>query len=242
MSRPFLTARWEDLVILNFDCPEELLTPLVPGGTELDPWEGSHIVSLVGFRFVDTRLRGLAIPGHRTFEEVNLRFYVRAYGRDGDLRRGVVFIRELVPRRAIALVARIVYNEPYLAVPMEHYILKGLDGGGVTDYKWTHRREQYHLFAQFEGPPSDLVPGSEGEFITEHFWGYTAQRDGSTLEYRVDHPPWRIWTPSTFHYRPPPGPTLYGPAFSEVLAQTARSAFVAEGSEVAVYPGQELTT
>ena len=120
MSRPFLTARWESLLLLNYECPASLLEPLVPKGTTLDPWPGTPLISLVGFMFRDTRVRGIALPGHRTFEEVNLRFYVRRETPDGEVRRAVVFIRELVPRRIIATVARVLYNEPYLAVPMSH--------------------------------------------------------------------------------------------------------------------------
>ena len=99
MAKPFLTARWESLVLLNFECPREILEPLVPRGTELDPWRDVDLISLVGFRFVDTRVRGVQIPCHRTFEEVNLRFYVRRRNTDGSFRRAVVFIKELVPSR-----------------------------------------------------------------------------------------------------------------------------------------------
>ena len=75
--RPFLTARWRYLAMLNYEVPPEALAPLVPAGTELDSWQGKTFVSVVGFLFLDTRVLGIAIPGHRDFEEVNLRFYVR---------------------------------------------------------------------------------------------------------------------------------------------------------------------
>lgn len=241
-ARPFLTARWEDLVIVNFDCPEELLTPLVPAGTELDPWNGVQVISLVGFTFADTRVRGLSIPGHRTFEEVNLRFYVRREAPDGTVRRGVVFVRELVPRRAIALVARLFYNEPYTSVPMDRHVILHADSGGIADYTWSHGGlEHHHVGATVDGPSHPLVPGSEGEFITEHYWGYTSQRNGTTLEYRVEHPPWRVWAATGSWYRAPSGSTVYPPAFSDVLSRQPRSAFVTQGSEVSVYPGRRVT-
>ena len=237
---PFLTARWESLVLLNFDCPRRVLEPLVPRGTELDAWGGSHVITLVGFRFVDTKIRGIGIPCHRTFEEVNLRFYVRCRSSDGSLRRAVVFIKELVPRRAIAAVARLVYNEPYTAVPMDHQVsLDGQSGGSAT-YRWVHRGLEYRLRASVSGAATELVPGSEAEFITEHYWGYTRRRDGSTLEYRVDHPSWLVWKASESSYESPTTPSLYGPTFSEVLAAEPKSAFVALGSEVTVYSGVKL--
>ena len=117
--RPFLTANWRYLAMLNFAVDPKILQPLVPTETELDFHEEKTFVSVVGFLFLDTRIIGLPIPLHRDFEEVNLRFYVRRKSAN-EWRRGVVFVRELVPRRAIALVARTFYGEPYLALPMRH--------------------------------------------------------------------------------------------------------------------------
>ena len=226
-------------MLLNYPCPAALLAPLVPAGTTLDAWEGETLVSLVGFLFADTRLLGWGIPFHRTFEEVNLRFYVRRTAEDGSLRRAVVFVRELVPRLAIATVARVVYNEPYLAVPMGHADTLTAAHGGEVAYTWRHAGADFALGARAEGPAAPLRAGSEAEFITEHYWGYTRQRDGGTLEYEVAHPPWHVWTAAAARFD---GPTarLDGDAFAEVLAAPPRSAFVAVGSEVAVYAGRRL--
>lgn len=240
MASPFLTARWESLILLNYACPESLLEPLVPTGTHLDPWEGRTLVSLVGFRFVDTRLRGFAVPRHRTFEEVNLRFYVRRPMPDGSTRRGVVFIRELVPRIAIATVARVVYNEPYSAVSMSHAVDLDPRSGGRAAYSWRFRGSPYSLRASVAGAAEPLQPGSEAEFITEHYWGYTRQRDGGTIEYQVEHPSWPVWSTAEAEYRSPDSDALYGPAFSEVLRGTPCSSMVAVGSEVTVFSGTRL--
>jgi len=239
MPRPFLTARWDSLVLLNYRCPPDLLAPLVPVGTELDSWHGQALVSLVGFIFGDTRLRGLPIPFHRTFEEVNLRFYVRRQVPSGPPRRAVVFIRELVPRRAIATIARWAYNEPYLAVPMSHS--RDLDParGGRVDYTWRYEGAVFAMGATVAGPSRPLRPGSEAEFITEHYWGYTRQRDGGTLEYQVEHPPWTVWDRADHHFTGP-ARILYGPAFGQVLAAGPSSAYVAVGSAVTVRVGRRL--
>lgn len=237
--RPFLTARWERLVLLNYEVDPDLLLPLVPAGTELDRWDDRCLMSLVGFRFLDTRLLGLPIPGHRDFDEVNLRFYVRRKGDDGVWRRAVVFVRELVPRWAIATLARWVYNEPYLAVPMTHDIRVTPEAGGTAIYGWRYRGESFALSAEAEGPARPLVPGSEAEFITEHYWGYTRQRDGGTLEYQVEHPSWNVWTATTSAFTGP-GELLYGPDFGPILARPPVSAFVAVGSPVAVHKGVRL--
>ena len=78
---------------------------------------------------------GLPIPRHRDFEEVNLRFYVRESTRMTVGGAGWCFVRELVPRRAIAFVARAFYGEPYLAVPMRHEIARNGDEFSV-EYQW----------------------------------------------------------------------------------------------------------
>jgi len=235
---PFLTARWKSLVLLNYACPPGLLEPLVPQGTGLDQWGGTTYVSLVGFMFVDTRVRNVAVPLHRTFEEVNLRFYVRREQPDGEVRRGVVFMRELVPRFGIAAVARLLYNEPYTSVPMSHSVRLSREAGGQVSYTWRYRGSAYAVAADASGPARTLERGSEAEFITEHYWGYSRQRDGSTLEYRVAHPPWQVWS-AEGGFRGD-GSRLYGPQLGRILGAEPLSAYVAMGSEVTVFPGHRL--
>jgi len=219
--------------MLNYVAPEELLAPLVPAGVDLDHWRGTLYVSVVGFLFRDTRVLGVPIPAHRTFPEVNLRFYVR---RDvaGETRRGVVFVCELVPRRAIALVARLLYNEPYRALPMRHALVAQQHGAFAREYAWRPSREWTRLSARTFGPSRVLEANSEEEFITEHYWGYTRQRDGGTVEYRVSHPRWNVWTATDARLEGDVG-QVYGDAFARVLAGPPRSAFVADGSAVVVY-------
>jgi uncharacterized protein YqjF (DUF2071 family) len=241
MAAPFLTARWEDLVLLNYSCPTELLEPLVPTGTELDLWNGEALVSLVGFMFRETRVLGVPIPFHVNFEEVNLRFYVRRTTPSGELRRAVVFVRELVPRHAIAAVARWVYNEPYLAVSMEHRSSLMPREGGAASYSWRYSGAEFAMTAEAAGAARPPAPGSEAEFITEHYWGYTKQRNGDTLEYLVEHPPWLVWEATRAGVS---GPllSLYGSGFAESLSRPMRSAFVAMGSRVSVHHGVRLVS
>src|SRR5262249_51952230 len=140
-----------------------------------------------GFQFLDTRVLGIPVPFHRNFVEVNLRFYVRRIV-NGDVRRGVVFVKELVPRRAIAWVANRIYNENYVALPMSSE-----DSGQRVTYKWTYRGRPNRLGVSIKGDSYQPNADSEESFITEHYWGYVRQRDGSTVEYQVEHPPWRVW-------------------------------------------------
>lgn len=231
--RTFLTAEWHDLAMLNYAVDAALLQPFVPRGTELDTFEGRTFVSLVGFRFLDTRVLGVPVPWHRNFEEVNLRFYVRRQLQH-ELRRAVTFIRELVPRPMIATVARLTYNEPYRYLPMRHVIGRDAEGAPRSvEYSWMLGRDQAGFHVTADGAGAEPAEGSEAEFITEHYWGYTRQRDGSTVEYRVEHPRWRVWPATTSRVFGDLS-AVYGEDFARVLERPAASAFIADGSPVRV--------
>jgi uncharacterized protein len=235
---PFLTAEWRWLAMINFAVDPALLRPLVPAGTELDEWEGTTFASIVGFLFLGTRLLGVPVPFHRDFEELNLRFYVRRRAPEG-WRRGVVFVKEIVPRIAIAAVARLAYGERYVALPMRHRV--AIDGavGGSVEYAWRHRGRWSRLRAEVRGAPRELEPGSEAEFIAEHYWGYARQRGGGTVEYAVEHPRWRVWDDASATLECDLA-GLYGAALAEPLSGRPRSTFVAEGSPVVVRRGVRI--
>ncbi|MEO8432499.1 MAG: DUF2071 domain-containing protein [Acidobacteriota bacterium] len=226
----FLTAEWRHLALLTFEADPGVLRPFVPRGTELDTHAGRALVSLVGFRFLDTRVLGFRIPFHRDFEEVNLRFYVRRETR-GESRRGVTFIREIVPRRLIASVARLAYNEPYVALPMRSEIS---DRPRRVRYAWKSPAGWQSMSMSARGDPVAPEGGGEISFITDHEWGYSRQRDGGTREYRVVHPLWRVATGAEPRVSGDLG-VLYGPALGEIVARAAVSALLAEGSPVTVY-------
>jgi uncharacterized protein YqjF (DUF2071 family) len=234
MPSTFLTAEWRYLAMLNYRVSSSLLFPLVPPGTELDQWNGSAYISIVAFKFQHTRILGLPIPFHTNFEEVNLRFYVRRVV-DGEVRRGVTFIRELVPRAAIAGVARLSYNEPYIALPMRHQIRESgtSDAPVHVEYQWYRLNGWAGLRLTTEGRKQPLQPGSEEEFITQHFWGYTTQKDGSAIEYEVRHPPWNVWKAKSASVDFS-GIDAFPPQFSEALSRAPDSAFLADGSPVSV--------
>ena len=238
--RPFLSAEWRYLVMLNYAVDPAILDPLIPAGTVLDRWRDQTLVSIVGFRFDDTRVLGAAIPFHRTFDEVNLRFYVRRDAPSGEVRRGVVFVRELVPRLAVALLARWAYNEPYRAVRMRSTAPDShVDAPGRLTYEWRTRAKWQRLAATAVGMPFAPERASEAAFITEHYWGYTRRRRGGTLEYQVEHPRWRAWTALEAHLG---GDTarLYGERFAHCLKGPPASAFLADGSAVSVFKGVRL--
>ena len=239
MSPVFLTADWRRLVMLNFPIDSHELQRFTPRGAEIDAWGGTTFISLVAFQFSNTRVHGVAVPLHSNFDEINLRFYVRCRGPEG-WRRGVVFIREVVPRQAIALVARWLYNENYVSCSTRSTVIDpSFQAAGSAEYSWKHNGGWLSIGARYVGRPTLPEPGSQEEFITEHYWGYSAQPDGGTVEYRVEHPQWTVW-PALETSMSGDMAGFYGPECAAALASPPSSAFVATGSHVKVRKGNRI--
>jgi uncharacterized protein YqjF (DUF2071 family) len=238
IERPFLTAAWRDLAMLNYEVDPSLLQRYVPPGTELDDYQGSTFVSIVGFMFHDAKLLGWAAPFHQSFPEVNLRFYVRRLTPAG-WRRGVVFLRELAPRRIVAWIARAVYGENYAYAPLRRQSTPAAVGSSAnrTTYAGRFASREFRVIVDAEEGPTPLVDGSLNEFIAEHYWGYTFRRNGRTAEYRVAHRPWKA-APATSACFDADVASLYGPQFVDVLSGPPASAFLADGSSVEVFRGR----
>lgn len=230
----FLTAEWSNLLLLNYAVDASLLAPYLPSGTEIDPFAGRTYMTLVAFEFNRTRVLGVAVPFHRSFEEVNLRFYVRR----GD-RRGVVFIRELVPKFAVAALARAAFRENYSCVRMWHKIESEENGVVQAEYGWGSGA--HCCLTRIETQRKAFLPaeGSLAQFITEHYWGYTSKPDGGCLEYEVQHPQWRVWDGKNAEFQGN-ATQFYGEEFARLLKQPPDSAFLAEGSPVTVFKGTRI--
>ncbi len=237
MAKAFLTAQWRNLLMANYEIDPAVLKKYVPCHTELDSFNGVHYVSLVGFLFKDTKVRGLSFPFHRTFEEVNLRFYVR-YKEDHQWKRGVVFMKEIVPRRMITFVANNIYKEKYATHAMKH-LWQTTDKGLQVEYSWKVGGEWNYLKALANKEPEAIAQGSEEEFITEHYWGYTFVNDNCTGVYEVAHPKWKVHAVQQYDVKCSVE-RLYGKDFSEALSQKPKSVFLAEGSEVKVMTGSKI--
>jgi uncharacterized protein len=234
-ARIFLTARWQYLAMLNYAIDPALLTGRIPTGTEIDFFGDRAYVSIVGFRFLGTRVLGVGIPLHQDFDEINLRFYVRRRAEEG-WRRGVAFVRELVPKPAIAGVARLAFCEPYAAVPMSHDVCdEGRESARRVSvaYGWRNGTGECTVALRAHGDPALPAPGSLEQFIAEHHWGYGMDRRRRGLEYAVRHDPWRLWAADHAAFSGDPSPA-YGAELARAVAGTPDSALLAEGSPVTV--------
>lgn len=237
MARAFLTAEWRNLLMANYEIDPALLKKHLPCYTELDSFNGVHYVSLVGFLFKDTKVRGIAFPFHRHFEEVNLRFYVRYKDRH-QWKRGVVFMKEIVPRRMITFVAKTIYKEKYATHPMKHS-WQNTDRGLAVEYSWRVGSEWNYLRALAEKEPQPIQQGSEEEFITEHYWGYTFVNAACTGVYEVSHPQWKVHKVTEYDIKCSVA-KLYGKEFVQDLSLKPKSVFLAEGSAIQVMKGSKL--
>ncbi|MDA1219576.1 MAG: DUF2071 domain-containing protein [Chloroflexi bacterium] len=238
--RPFLTANWRNLVMLTYEIDPEVLQPYVPQGLLLDQWDGKCLISVIGLQFLNIRIRGIPIPLYGSYPEINLRFYVRREIR-GQWRRGVVFIKQIVPHRLVALVARWVYHEQFVAMPMQHSVENSPEDGAPrqVSYQWRHLRAWSRMAVNNLTSLQRADPGSVEEFVAEHYWGYNSQPDGSTLEYLVDRPQWRIRNAANSTLECDVG-RIYGDEFAESLSGAPISAIWAEGSTVALHQGMKL--
>jgi uncharacterized protein YqjF (DUF2071 family) len=237
-SNTFLTAEWRKLIMAQYVVDPDTLAPHLPAGTELDLFRGKCFVSVVGFLFDRVRLKGIPIPFHTRFDEVNLRFYVRRTDSDGTSRRGVVFIREFVPRAAITLIANALYEEPYATLPMRHAIQHTADALSVS-YDWRYRGTWYSVAVEASPNPHPIAPDSVEHFITEHYWGFTKRTRGFTSQYQVKHPGWLVY-PIRKCLIDMDFAALYGPAFADLDTREPDNVLLAEGSPVSVDSGSRL--
>lgn len=229
MGLPFLTAQWRNLILATWDVAPAVLEHRLAPGLALETRDGRAFVSLVAFDFLDTRVLGVPWPGYRNFPEINLRFYVRR-GRE----RGVMFVREFVPQRMVAIIARSLYNEPYSAASMQsrkrsrgdHFSLDhSIQVNGVA-----HRLRVVAEKASIMAPEN-----SDEHFFKEHQWGYGKSRSGKLIRYEVRHPHWRTHrvTRSRIDFD---FAQIYGDEFADLNTRAPFSLFVAQGSRIAVYP------
>lgn len=237
MAKTFLTAEWRNLIMVNYAIDPSILKKHLPYRTELDSFKGVHYVSLVGFLFKNTKVYGIGFPFHRTFEEVNLRFYVR-YKEGGQWKRGVVFMKEIVPLRMISFIANSLYGEKYATHAMNHQW--SIQNHQLhVEYNWKVGRQWNYIKAVADEKPSPLIEGSEEEFITEHYWGYTTMNAAATGVYEVAHPRWNIHKVHA-HSINCSVEELYGKEFAAPLAEMPTSVFLAEGSPIKVMSGSKI--
>ncbi len=237
MNKKFLTAEWNNLIMANYIIDPAILKPYLPPKTELDFYHGECYVSLIGFMFEQTKMLGMRIPFHINFEEVNLRFYVRV--KDGNTwKRGAVFIKEIVPKFAITMVANTLYREKYVTLPMKHFYEETTEEINLG-YEWKYKGSWNKLEATTELRNSPMIAGSKEEFIAEHYWGYSKYNALTTFEYAVQHPSWFVHKVKSYNIQCN-FEKLYGSEFSFLDNAEPDTVFMAKGSPIAILHKKNL--
>lgn len=232
MKNKFLTAEWKNLILTNYIVDPEILKPFLPYKTELDLWEGKCYVSLVAFMFKNTKVKGIKLPFHINFEETNLRFYVKHKTVTGEWRRGVVFIKEIVPKAIISFIANTLYSENYQTMQMKHSFIEEVENLKIA-YQWKNKSHWDKIEVKAENKAISFKEGSETDFITEHYWGYTKVSNTKTSEYEVAHPSWKTYPIWDYNIDIQFG-KLYGKEFKFLNDQEPISVMLAQGSEISV--------
>ncbi|MEO7976269.1 DUF2071 domain-containing protein [Flavobacterium sp.] len=227
----FLNAQWKDLALINYEIDAQIVEKYLPAGTELDIWNGKCYVSLVGFLFKETKVLGIKIPFHIDFEEVNLRFYVKRF-ENGEWKRGVVFIKEIVPKKAITFIANSLYNEHYETLKMRHKIIEK-ENTKIFHYQWKVDGKWNTIKLETQKESKEIELGSEAEFITEHYFGYTKYKDTTTFEYEVKHPRWQQLEVNNFMIKVD-FKRNYGNDFDVLQNAKPISVILAKGSKIKV--------
>ena len=236
---PFLSAKWENVVVVNFEVDPSVLKQYIPKGTELSPYDETHFVSLVGFLFKNTKfLNVFPIIPFQTFEEINLRFYIKR-NLSNEVRQAVCFIKEIVPYEIITLTARNLYNENYCTYPTKHTWDIKDENEKTFVYSFEYNSKWNEIKAVTEGKLKRLKENSFESYILEHYWGYSSQKDGSTKEYKVYHPSWKYWDVKSYNLDID-FELVYGTTFSTFLSKKPHSVFVAEGSKIFVSKGKRI--
>ena len=227
----FLKAKWENIIMANYEIEPKILIPFLPKGVDLDLYDGKAYISLVGFMFKNTKLFNIPIPLLGTFEEINLRFYVTR--KDGNqTKRGVVFINETIPYKLVAWMANKLYKEHYTVVPTKNNI-RSDEKSQKIEFKWLLNKKWNSIFVEAEIKSEKMKKNSLEKYIYEHYYGYTKIDEQKTEEYQLQHPSWKVH--EVVNYKIDCDfEAMYGESFS-VLNQTKPTAvFIAEGSKVAV--------
>lgn len=229
MKNIFLKTEWRKLIMINYEVQPALLLPFLPKGTELDSWNGKYFISIVGFKFLNTKVKGIKFPFHSNFEQLNLRFYVKRKIKN-EIRHGVVFIKEIIDKPLVKLIARALYKENYVSMPMQHQWDINNKNLSIS-YRWKQHNKWNDISITAKNELTDSKTNSEERFIAEHYWGYIQVSKSKSYEFRVEHPPWKIYQLKSYSMNVDFKAT-YGKAFECLQNQQPSSTFLVEGSEV----------
>jgi uncharacterized protein YqjF (DUF2071 family) len=185
--RGLLSMTWRDLLFAHWGVPPGTVESRLPDRLAVDTFEGDAYLGIVPFRM---ELGPTGLPFRLTFDELNLRTYVR--GPDGG--RGVYFFNLDADDRLGVAVARSLFRLPYYRAETE---VRRDDGRVRFRSRRTHDGVPPARFDVEYGPVDGAAeftpePGSLAAFLAENYRFYTVDDGGRIYHGDIDHEPWTL--------------------------------------------------
>ena len=130
------------------------------------------------------------------------------------------------------------YKEHYQTLPMQHSKTENENSKDFV-YQWKTQNKLNIILVETEKNPIEIEVGSEAEFITEHYFGYTKVNEATTFEYEVKHPRW-VQFQVLNHKIDVDFETNYGSEFEFLNNTQPVSVMLAKGSEISVEPKKRI--
>jgi hypothetical protein len=144
----------------------------------------------------------------------------------------VVFVKEIVPKMAITLVANTLYKEHYQTMQMKHH-WENKNDRLITTYQWKYQNNWNTFSIESDDKKLPIEKNTDAEFITEHYYGYTKIKPDKTFEYEVKHPSWEQYKVRDYKIEMDFS-QMYGGDFAGLNEVEPNSVMLAEGSEASV--------
>jgi uncharacterized protein YqjF (DUF2071 family) len=225
---PFLTAEWSHILLFTFSVPRQLVESTLPPGVSCQLRGEAALLSLVSLDFQNTRVWGIPWPGLRNFTGINL----RTYAVEGE-RAGVVFVREFVSSKLIALAAKRLYGEPFESVPIRSCVTEEAERIRI-ERRFQRGGKDHVLYAVAAKASVSLPSDDEAHFFKERYWGFGRSHWGESTSYQLEHPIWRVHPIESWHldidWR-----KAYGETWSFLQNAQPLSVVVADGSPVRMW-------
>jgi len=188
-----ITQRWNDLLFAHWPLAPALIAPLLPEWLEVDNYQGKAWLGAVPFWLDRIKIRGVpAVPGARSFPDLNLRTYVR----DNITGTPGIYCFSLDASNLLAVgVARLFYHLPY------HWAEMSLEQRSEREFAFYSRRRFTDRPVIFKaryrglGPTrrlAEIRSGSLEHFLTERSCLFLSDRAGQPVRASLHYIPWPL--------------------------------------------------
>jgi len=188
-----MTQRWNDLLFAHWPIPAASIEALLPEWLETDRFQGSAWLGAVPFWLDRIKIRGVpAIPGLRSFPDLNFRTYVR----DRFTGTPGIYCFSVDSSNLLAVaVAHAFYRLPYRLAEMH------MEARTEREFAFYSRRRfsrpEVIFKARYRGlgpthKTAEIPPGSLEFFFSERNCVFSTNRAGEPMRANLHHVPWPL--------------------------------------------------